>query len=210
MKIIETKSLQIPEIEVTTYARFKDDRGYFTETWRKKEFEHLNFVQANESFSRKNTVRGLHFQWSPYQGKLARCIHGHLIDFALDIRPDSPTFKKIIGYEIISDGSEEKAEWIWIPPGFAHGVIFPKDTIIEYFCTGEWSPGNEAGISPFAQDIDWSLCDKELKEKYFQILNGNPLITEKDKNGMSLEEWEKHPESQKFLTEKICKKALMN
>ncbi len=200
MKIEKIKSLKIPEIKVTTYARFKDERGYFTETYRKEDFQDLNIVQVNESFSRKNAVRGLHFQWNPYQGKLVRCIKGHMIDFALDIRPDSKTFGKIVGYEMKTDLDQPQSDWIWVPPGFAHGVVFLEDTLMEYFCSGEWSPGNEASISPQAEDIDWSLCDPALKEEFQKIMNGNPLITDKDKNGMTVGEWKENPNSQLFLS----------
>jgi dTDP-4-dehydrorhamnose 3,5-epimerase len=199
MKIIGKKYLAIPEIKVVTYGRFHDDRGYFTETYRKEEFEQMDFVQMNESFSHKNTIRGFHLQWNPYQGKLVRCIEGHMIDFAVDVRKDSPTFGKIVGHDMPSNKSKLESDWIWIPPGFAHGVVFLEDSIIEYLCTGVWSPGNEAAISPLAEDIDWSLCEPELEQKYKEILNGNPLITEKDKNGMTLEAWKSSPNANLFL-----------
>lgn len=208
MKIIEIKSLKIPEVKVLTYQRFADERGYFTETYRKDELKEsfggdFDFVQANESFSRKNTVRGLHFQWNPYQGKLVRCTQGHLIDFALDIRTDSTTFGKIIGHDMLTNSGQDKADWIWLPPGFAHGVIFPEESTIEYLCTGIWSPGNEATISPMAQDIDWSLCDPNLKEIFQQMIASNPLMADKDKNGMNLGEWKKNPNAAFFTKDKL-------
>ncbi len=199
MKIISKKSLKIPEIKVITYGRFTDERGYFAETYRKEEFEGMDFVQMNESFSFKNTMRGFHLQWNPYQGKLIRCIEGHVIDFALDVRPNSSSFGKIVGHEMKSDNKKTESDWVWIPPGFAHGVVFLEDSIIEYLCTGEWSQGNEAVISPFAQDIDWSICDTELTKKYKKILNDNPLLTEKDKKGLTLEEWKNTPPAKLFL-----------
>ena len=92
-------------------------------------------------------------------GKLVRTIRGHMIDVVLDIRKGSPTYGKIIAHDMPVQGDEDYAEWIWVPPGFAHGNTFPADTVIEYLCSGEYSPGNEAGISPVADDLDWSLCE---------------------------------------------------
>ncbi len=129
----------------------------------------VRFLQANESFSRAGTVRGLHFQWNPYMGKLVRTIRGHMIDVALDIRKGSPTYGQIVAYDMPVQGDEDFAEWIWLPPGFAHGNTFPQDTVIEYFCSGEYSPGNEAGISPVADDLDWSLCDPALRDQFQSI-----------------------------------------
>ena len=104
MKLVEVKSLAIPEVKVLRFARFRDHRGYFTETYRRSDFQNhpaldcfsgVDFVQVNESFSRRGVVRGLHFQWSPYVGKLVRTVHGRMIDLVLDIRHGSPTCGKI-------------------------------------------------------------------------------------------------------------------
>lgn len=210
MKILEVKSLKIPEVKVITFGRFPDNRGYFTETFRKSDFENLkireftkgiNFLQCNESFSRKDTFRGFHFQWNPYMGKLVRPVAGHLIDFALDIRKGSETFGKIIAYDLPVNREMESNEWIWLPPGFAHGVLFPEDSLIEYFCSAEYSPGNEAGISPFANDIDWSLCEPHLKEQFDQIISNTKLIADKDRNAFSLGTWEEDSRSENFTIE---------
>lgn len=203
MKILETKDLAIPEIKVISYQRFVDERGYFTETYRKSDFEKvdffkgLNFTQTNESFSKKGVIRGLHFQWNPYMSKLVRVINGRIIDVALDIRKGSPTFGKIVGYELSSQNGKDFAEWIWVPAGFAHGIFFLEEGQIEYFCTGEYSQGCEAGISPLAPDIDWSLFDPNLKTKVDEILQ-NSLLTDKDKKGFSLADWSKNSNSENF------------
>jgi dTDP-4-dehydrorhamnose 3,5-epimerase len=208
MKIVEIKELAIPEVKVIKFKRFVDNRGYFTEQFRKSDLIDSNdvgflkgesFVQANESFSKKNTFRGLHFQWNPYMGKLVRPLSGSLIDFALDIRKGSPDLGKIIAYEIPNDKDDEYAEWIWVPPGFAHGILLTEDSLIEYFCTGEYSPGCEAGISPMAKDIDWSICDKALKERFDAIVPKTELITEKDKNGLGVTEWLEGKDSDEFI-----------
>ena len=212
MKLCEVNPLQIDAIKVIRFARFCDHRGYFTEHYRKSDFANhpdmsfmkgVEFVQCNESYSKKGTVRGLHFQWNPYMGKLVRTISGRMVDMVLDIRKASPTFGKIILYDMPANNKTDYSEWIWVPPGFAHGNFFPEDTTIEYFCSGEYSPGCEAGISPLAQDIDWSLCDKNLKKLYDKIVPTTSLITDKDKNGFSVSGWKTDERSNNFIYGKL-------
>ncbi len=208
MKIIEIKELEIPEVKVVRYKRFRDHRGYFTEQFRKSDLidnrevgflKVENFVQANESFSHENTFRGLHFQWNPYMGKLVRTLSGHLIDFALDIRKGSPNLGKIIACDMPYNQEDDYAEWIWVPPGFAHGILLIEDSLIEFFCTGEHSPNCEAGISPLAKDIDWSICIRYLKDKFDEIVPETEFITEKDKNGFTLTDWLVSEYSDEFI-----------
>jgi dTDP-4-dehydrorhamnose 3,5-epimerase len=208
VKILDVLDLAIPAVKVIRFARFADDRGYFSEQYRFSDFETgeatpfmrgVRFVQANESFSRPGTVRGLHFQWNPYMGKLVRTIRGHMIDVVLDIRKGSPTYGQIIAHDMPVQGDEDFAEWIWVPPGFAHGNIFPMETVIEYYCSGEYSPGNEAGISPVACDLDWSLCDPQLRDQFQSIAQNSPLMTAKDRDGLSMAQWTADSRSEKFL-----------
>jgi len=208
MKIIEVKSLNIEAIKVIRFARFCDHRGYFTEQFRKSDFaqhpemtfmKDVNFVQANESFSRNGTIRGLHYQWNPYMGKLVRTLSGRMIDMVLDIRKGSDTFGCIIAYDMPARSEGDYSEWIWVPPGFAHGNFFTEDTLIEYFCSGEYSPGCEAGISPLAEDIDWSLCDSGLKTVFNKVATDCELITDKDRNGFQVGAWEKDERSDNFI-----------
>ena len=208
MKILDIYDLAIPEVKVIRFARFPDNRGYFSEQYRFSDFESgaaasfmegVRFVQANESFSRASTVRGLHFQWNPYMGKLVRTIRGHMIDVVLDVRKGSPTYGQIIAHDMPVQGDEDFAEWIWVPPGFAHGNTFPADTVIEYFCSGEYSPGNEAGISPVAADIDWSLCLPELRDRFQAIAGDTDRMTDKDRHGFSLAAWTADERSDQFL-----------
>jgi dTDP-4-dehydrorhamnose 3,5-epimerase len=208
MKILAVNQLEISEIKVVRFARFCDQRGYFTEHFRRSDFQAnsltpfmkgVEFVQTNESFSRAGTIRGLHFQWNPYMGKLVRTLYGHMVDLILDIRKGSPTFGKAIAYDMPSNRSEDFNEWIWVPPGFAHGNMFLEDTLIEYFCSGEYSPENEAGISPLAEDIDWSLCDQGLRETFYKIASSTQLITDKDRSGLSVSAWKKDERSNNFI-----------
>jgi dTDP-4-dehydrorhamnose 3,5-epimerase len=208
MKILEVKTLAIPEVKVIRFARFSDHRGYFTEPFRKSDFNNLpeteflrglEFMQANESYSNAHTVRGLHFQWNPYMGKLVRTLSGRMIDMVMDIRKGSPTFGKIIAYDMPVAPDNNFSEWIWVPPGFAHGNFFTENSLIEYYCTGEYSPGCEAGISPLSTDIDWSLCDPALKQLFDSIVPTTQFISDKDKNGLSVAAWLNGPNSDNFI-----------
>lgn len=210
MKIVSIKTLAIPEVKVIKFARFCDTRGYFTEHYRKSDFvnhvdmdfmKNIEFVQFNESYSKPYVIRGLHFQWNPYMGKLVRTVVGRMVDLVLDIRKGSPTFGKIIAYDMPATVERDYSEWIWVPPGFAHGNFFTEETIIEYLCTGEYNPNCEAGISPLADDLDWSLMDKDIKKEFDRIVSESPVISEKDKNGLSLTEWLKDPRSDNFIYE---------
>lgn len=156
-------------------------------------------VQINESFSNRGVMRGLHFQWNPYMGKLVRTISGHMVDMFLDIRIDSPTFGKISMYDMPARDEEGYSEWIWIPPGFAHGNFFLKPSRIEYLCTGEYSPGCEAGISPLAPDIDWALCDAVCKDRFDALVKGGLILSEKDQQGLSVTQWREDPRSANFV-----------
>src|SRR5262245_54329953 len=112
MKILSVVDLALPGIKVIRFARFRDQRGYFTEPFRRSDVDShaqlealrgASFVQANESHSSANVVRGLHFQWNPFMGKLVRTITGHMVDIALDLRKGSPTLGKAIMYDMPSE-----------------------------------------------------------------------------------------------------------
>jgi len=207
MKILDVHALPISEVKVVRFGRYGDDRGYFTEPYRQSAvhgdprtdfLNGLSFPQANESYSRAGVIRGLHFQWNPYMGKLVRTISGRMVDLALDIRLESPTFGKIVAYDMLSTPAAGWSEWIWVPPGFAHGNYFTDETIIEYFCTGEYSPGCEAAVSPLADDIDWSLCDPSLHDEFRGLVEGQPTISDKDRAAGSLSSWRSDPRSSNF------------
>ena len=207
MKILEVKNLALPGVKVIRFGRFLDARGYFTETFRQSDVQDnpelaflkpFSFVQTNESFSRAGVVKGLHFQWDPPLGKLLRTIQGHMVDMILDIRKNSPAFGKIILYDLPANTLQDYNEWIWLPPGVAHGSFFAEDSLNEYFFTANYNPKAEAGISPLAGDLDWSLCDIELKQQFENLKQSRILISEKDKNGMSLSALKSDPRSENF------------
>lgn len=212
MKLLSVDQLTLPEIRVIRFGRFVDDRGYFTEHFRKSDFQsnpqlpfmqNIEFLQTNESYSHPGTIRGMHFQWNPFQGKLVRTITGHMIDLALDIRPGSPTFGAIIAHDMPAQPHASSSEWIWLPPGFGHGIVALEATTIEYFCSAEWSPGCEASISPLASDLDWSRCDPALKEAFDRVASTTTLITPKDRDGLTMAAWLQDERSSFFAYDQL-------
>lgn len=198
MKILQVKTLAIPEVRVVRLGRFRDARGYFTEPFRRGDVQthpelaflaRYEFPQMNENWSRPGVIRGLHFQWSPYMGKFVRTVAGHMVDLVLDIRLDSPTLGKILAYDMPVSPEADWLEWIWVPPGFAHGNFFAAETCIQYLCTSEYSPRTEAGICPLSGDLDWSLCDRPLKQAFDKVVAGGAILSDKDRAGLGLQAW---------------------
>ncbi|MDR2461289.1 MAG: dTDP-4-dehydrorhamnose 3,5-epimerase family protein [Deltaproteobacteria bacterium] len=208
MKILEIVPLSLQGVLVIRFQRFQDERGYFTEHFRQEDFdsiaghlglEKVKFLQANESRSQAKVIRGLHFQWNPYMGKLVRCTSGRMVDLALDLRRASGSLGQIILYDMPYHPEATFQEWIWLPPGFAHGNYYTQASTIEYFCTGQWNPDCEAGISPLAEDILWDLADPKLKAEFDSLVNESPILSAKDKGGLSLRAWLEDPRSQKVF-----------
>jgi dTDP-4-dehydrorhamnose 3,5-epimerase len=150
----------IPDVVHFEPKKFGDDRGYFSEVfrldWFRENVGDFEFVQENQSLSSTvGTVRGLHFQTSPFaQGKLVRCLAGGLIDAIVDIRHGSPTFGKWVAVELTADRGNQ----LWVPPGFAHGFCTTQpDTILCYKVTAYYSAENDKGIAwnDPAVGIDW-------------------------------------------------------
>lgn len=204
MNINNISNLQITGVKQIKFNRFIDKRGYFTETFRETDFinKNLNFfqngiMQSNESFSHKNVLRGLHFQWNPNMGKLVRTIAGHMVDFVLDLRQGSPTLGKIMAFDMPAKSLDGSSSWIWVPEGCAHGNFFLEDSYIEYFCSSSYNGECESGVSPFAEDIDWSICDERLKTKFFE-LKDSFIATPKDINGLTVKEWLSRAEANNF------------
>ena len=173
MKIIKTpiKDLLIIEPKV-----FEDERGYFFESYNKSSFEKLglkyNFVQDNESYSKFGVFRGFHFQKPPMaQSKLVRVVKGKVIDIAIDLRYNSPTYKKFYWIEL----SEENKLQFLIPRGFAHGfLVLSEYAIFQYKVDNFYSPEHNGGINIFDPDINFPI------EKF--IDKNKLIISNKDKN----------------------------
>ena len=212
MKILSVTPLAVPDVLTVRFAGFSDSRGFFTEPYRAGDFDAapgleplrgLRFVQVNESFSKKGVVRGLHFQWDPPQGKLVRTLRGRMIDVAVDVRKGSPTLGKAVARDMPRREGDPEGEWIWLPPGFAHGVFFLEDTTIEYLCTAAWNPAGEGGITPLTDGLDWSLCDPAAARAVKDLLASGPELSDKDRAAPALSAWLSGPRSGAFARGKI-------
>ena len=145
---------------------FKDDRGYFFESFSQREFEEkvckTTFVQDNESKSGYGVLRGLHFQKPPFaQSKLVRVIKGAVLDVAVDIRKGSPTFGQYVSVELTGDNHRQ----FFIPRGFAHGFsVLSEEVIFQYKCDNFYSPQSEGAIAWNDPDlnIDWRIPVEEV------------------------------------------------
>ena len=170
--------LEIPDVIVIKPAIFGDDRGYFMESYRKNLFAEngidVEFVQDNMSSSTRGVLRGLHYQLSPRgQGKLVRVFHGEVLDVAVDIRKNSPSYGKWVGQIL----SEENKISMYVPPGFAHGFcVISEKAEFHYKCTDFYSQEHERGIVWNDPDIgiDWPIPNKEI------------VLSEKDANAPQL------------------------
>lgn len=152
---------------------FRDERGYFFESFNMKEFTEkmgktINFVQDNESFSQKGTLRGMHYQKNAYaQAKLVRVIQGAVYDVAVDIRPWSSTFGKYVGVYLSGDNHQQ----FFIPRGFAHGFVALEDnTIFQYKCDNYYNKENEGSFKWDSIGIPWG--------NYINL--NNIVLSEKD------------------------------
>ena len=178
-KKIETSIDGVYVIEPTVYG---DNRGYFMETYSDAEFKEIglnyNFVQDNQSKSRKGVLRGLHFQKENTQAKLVRCIKGEVFDVAVELRPGSETYGKWEGVVL----SEDNKKMFMSPRGFAHGFLVLSDEAeFTYKCDDIYNPNAEGGLAWDDKDvnIDWPLGDMKIEDL---------LTSEKDAKWPSLKE----------------------
>lgn len=158
----------LPGVLIVEPQVWRDPRGYFFEVYHARKFAEKGlpgeFVQDNESFSQKGTVRGLHSQVSKPQGKLVRVTRGAVLDVAVDIRRGSPTFGRWVAVEL----SAENFRQLYVPPGFAHGFSVLSETAqMAYKCTELYAPEDEIGIlwNDPALGIDWRVKDPVLSKK---------------------------------------------
>jgi dTDP-4-dehydrorhamnose 3,5-epimerase len=157
---------------------FPDNRGYFFESFRQDWLQNQgiaeDWVQDNQSFSQKGTVRGLHFQRAPYaQAKLVRVISGKVLDVVVDLRKDSPTFGK--HFSTVLD--TEKNNLLYVPAGFGHGFSVLEDAVFVYKCSNYYHKASEGGVlwNDPKLGIDWGVSE--------------PIISEKDQVWPTLEEF---------------------
>ena len=165
---------EFPEGLISIYpAVFGDDRGFFLESFNQAKYAsiipNLDFVQDNLSKSKKGVLRGLHFQAPPFdQGKLVQVITGSVLDVAVDIRKNAPSYGK--HFKVILNSTDRNQ--LWIPPGFAHGFVsLEDDTIFSYKCTNSYSKEHEGCVlwNDLDLGIDWEI--------------DQPLISPKDQEG---------------------------
>ena len=172
----EFKRLEIRDVILIKPKVFGDERGFFMETYKKEDFERAGikgeFVQDNHSKSERGVLRGLHFQKEPYaQAKIVRCIRGEIYDVAVDLRKASPAFGKYVGVNL----SEYNKYQLYIPGGFAHGfLVLSENAEVFYKVDNVYAPDYEGGLI-------WN--DSEVNVKW---PNDNPVLSEKDKNWLTL------------------------
>ena len=179
MEIIKTN---IEGVVIIEPRIFKDDRGYFFESFSQREFEEkvckTTFVQDNESKSSYGVLRGLHFQKPPFaQSKLVRVIKGAVLDVAVDIRKDSPTFGQYVSVELTGENHRQ----FFIPRGFAHGFsVLSEEVIFQYKCDNFYSPQSEGAIAWNDPDlnIDWRIPAEKV------------VLSEKDSKHPKLKDWQ--------------------
>ncbi|MGD9101228.1 MAG: dTDP-4-dehydrorhamnose 3,5-epimerase [Anaerolineae bacterium] len=167
----------LPDVILITPQVYRDDRGYFFESYKKSEFAANDiaeeFIQENCSFSIKGVLRGLHYQLPPFaQGKLVACASGSVFDVAVDIRRDSSTFGEWVGFEL----SAENKRMLYVPPGFAHGFYVLEAARLIYKITARYAPDYEGGIMWNDSEIGirWPAGEVILSEKDKR----NPLLGE--------------------------------
>lgn len=179
MKVTKTN---IDGVVIIEPQVFEDSRGYFYESFNEKEFKEkvadIDFVQDNESMSVFGVMRGLHFQNPPYtQSKLVRCVKGAVLDVAVDIRKESPTYGKHVAVML----TRENKKQLFIPKGFAHGfIVLSKVAVFQYKCDNFYNKESDNGISILDESlgIDWMLdinktilSDKDLRYPKLQDFN---------------------------------------
>ena len=148
--------------------RYKDDRGWFSETFQAQRYAALGiptvFAQDSVSWSRRHELRGLHLQEPHAQGKLVSCLSGTVLDVAVDLRDGSPTYGEHVSHEL----SAENGVQLWIPEGYAHGfVVLGDEALFHYKCTVPYDPNGQVSIRWTDPDlgIDWQVESPVLSEK---------------------------------------------
>jgi dTDP-4-dehydrorhamnose 3,5-epimerase len=181
MAKIKAQKTAIEDLIIIEPTIFKDERGYFIESFQKDAFREVGikdeFVQDNESKSKKGVLRGLHFQTSNPQGKLVRVIFGEVFDVAVDLRKSSSTYGKWEGIRL----SGENKKMFFIPPGFAHGfLVLSEEAVFTYKCTQLYDPHSDSGIcyNDEKLNINWPIS--EVNEI---------VLSEKDKRQITFDEF---------------------
>ena len=176
--VMNIKETTIPGLVIIEPAVFGDDRGFFLETYNVERYQKAGineiFVQDNLSFSKKGTLRGLHFQIPMQQGKLVQVIQGEVYDVGVDIRVGSPTFGQ---WEAVTLSGENKRQF-YVPPGFAHGfVVISETALFSYKCTDLYNPDGEYSLSWDDPDLNIPWPERA------------PQLSTKDQQGRKLKDF---------------------
>lgn len=187
---IEIEETPLADLVVVRSPVFEDHRGFFTEVFRQDEQERVGlptrFRQENHSGSVRGVVRGLHFQWNAPMGKMMRVTRGRAFLVAVDLRKGSPTLGRWWGREC----AEREGVQVWAPAGFARGFcVLSEFSEIQYLCTAVYNPAGEGAIrwDDPAIGVEWPVAD--------------PVLSTKDAQAQTLEEWLSRPESDTFRHE---------
>jgi dTDP-4-dehydrorhamnose 3,5-epimerase len=180
MDAFKIVSTSLPGIIILEPRVFADERGFFLESYNERVFAELGieerFVQDNHSSSRRNVLRGLHYQIKHQQGKLVRAVQGEILDVAVDVRRSSPTFGGWAAVRL----SDENKRLLWIPPGFAHGFrVISERAQVLYKATDYYAPAHERTVA-------WN--DPHLNIEW--ELDGEPIVSAKDQRGVAFRDAE--------------------
>ena len=188
--MIQIRELALSGLKLITNDVFPDERGSFQELYHEEKYKALGittkFIQDNLSQSKKDVIRGLHFQWDQPMSKLMRIMHGKMMAVAVDIRIDSPTFGQHVAIEL----SDEKPESLFVPFGFATGICALTDSIgFIYKFSSFYNPNGESNIryDDTTLNIQWSVT--------------NPILAPRDREAQTFNEWLTKPESKLFTME---------
>jgi dTDP-4-dehydrorhamnose 3,5-epimerase len=185
---VEVQETAIPDLLILQHEAFEDERGFFMELYRGDELARHGLpshcVQLNHSRSRRNVVRGLHFQWEPPMGKLMHVLAGTVFLVAVDLRKGSPSLGRWLGVEV----SAADRKQIWAPAGFGRGFcVLSEWAEVQYLCTGVYNRDGESGIHWQDPDVgvEWPVTD--------------PVLSPKDNTAQTLRQWLARPESDHFV-----------
>lgn len=172
------------ECKIIKLKKFLDDRGFFAESFNKdvESQTGVKFVQDNCSYSKKNVIRGMHYQWDNPMGKLVFCPYGKIMDVVVDIRKDSDNLGKVYYFLLGGDSNDS----LWVPPGFAHGFqVMSDEAIVTYKCSSYYNGEGESGINPFDSSLDilWNYEGCVVKGLQRHV------VSEKDSNAQSFEDY---------------------
>lgn len=181
---MEVVATAIPEVKILKPRVFKDERGFFMESYNQQVFREqvgvaVSFVQDNHSRSSRNVLRGLHYQIQQAQGKLVRVVSGEVFDVAVDMRKSSPTYGQAVSVVLTAENHEQ----LWVPPGFAHGfLVLSEHAELLYKTTDYYAPEHERSLlwNDPELAIDWPLSSA-------------PILSEKDQQGVSFSQAEAYP-----------------